>query len=331
MEWDAATDATVYGTAAPARFWVALEQNGPWGRAAATQSHLPADLGATLEQACASRGGRLSLIRTPGLHPDLAPQTHQVLVAWTGNDAAPAFLLGARVADPVHLLALDVDALARGDEVTVRRSLPDLGPTAPVLLVCTNGRRDVCCAVRGRPVALAGQAAHPGRVWECSHTGGHRFSPTGVVLPWGRTLARLGDDGVGLALAAADSGRLAAELLGPWHDRGSSALTPRQQAAESAVRALLGETDPTALTTSVPTAPATSIPTAPATSVPTAPATSVPTANDVDVTHRDGRGWRVRLSVVEGAARRNSCHDEPVAARTWHAEVTDRQPSSPLA
>ena len=57
--------------------------------------------------------------------------------------------------------------------------------------MCTNARRDVCCAVRGRPVALEAAAARPGQVWECSHTGGHRFAPTAVVLPHGQTWARL--------------------------------------------------------------------------------------------------------------------------------------------
>lgn len=302
VEWDAALDATVYGTAAPARFWVGLEQSGPWGRNAATQSHLPADLGAALDRACAQRGGRLSLLRQPGQHPDHPPCDHHVLVAWTGTRERPAYLLATSVADAATLLHLDLDALGCGDLDGVRASLPGLIDAAPTLLVCTNGRRDVCCAVRGRPMAIAGHAAYPGRVWECSHTGGHRFSPTGVLLPWGRTLARLTDESVSAALDASDDGRLARGLLGPGHDRGSSALSPRHQVAESAVRDLLSETDPSALST------------------------SQPDGADVVVTHTDGRTWRVTLSVVEGESRHNSCHEVAVPARTWHAEVTAQTP-----
>jgi hypothetical protein len=46
----------------------------------------------------------------------------------------------------------------------------------PIYLVCTHGRHDACCAVRGRPVAAALAAAYPERTWECSHIGGDRFA-----------------------------------------------------------------------------------------------------------------------------------------------------------
>ena len=302
VDWDAALDATVYGTAAPARFWVGLEQSGPWGRNAATESHLPVDVGTVLDRECAEHGGRLSLLRRPGQHPDQPRCEHTVLVAWTGTRARPAFLLSSSVADPAELLRLDLDALGRGNEAGVRASLPGAVTASPILLVCTNGRRDVCCAVRGRPIAIAGHAAYPGRVWECSHTGGHRFSPTGVLLPWGRTIARLTDESVSAALDASDAGCLARDLLGPWHDRGTSALPPRHQVAESAVRNLLGEDDPSAFTT------------------------SQPDGDDVVVTHADGRAWRVTLTITEGTARHNSCHDTAVPARTWQAELTELTP-----
>jgi hypothetical protein len=54
------------------------------------------------------------------------------------------------------------------------------------VLVCTHGRRDVCCGSLG--TGLAAQldpAALPDgvRPWRTSHTGGHRFAPTFIVLP----------------------------------------------------------------------------------------------------------------------------------------------------
>lgn len=303
VDWDAALDTTVYGTAAPARFWVALEQSGPWGHNAATESHLSVDVGTALERACAEHGGRLSLLRRPGQHPDQHRSGHTVLVAWTGTQERPAFLLGGSVADPAELLQLDLDALGRGDAARVQASVAGLVVAAPALLVCTNGRRDVCCAVRGRPIAIAGHAAYPGRVWECSHTGGHRFAPTGVLLPWGRTIARLTIDGVSAALDASDSGLLARDLLGPRHDRGASALTSRHQVAESAVRELIGEVEPSALATSQP---------------------GDDEDGDVEVTHADGRSWQVALTPTEGAPRHSSCHDTPVPARTWLTSITDQ-------
>lgn len=54
------------------------------------------------------------------------------------------------------------------------------------LLVCGHGRRDVCCGSSGTDLAmeLARGALPPGvRLHRTSHTGGHRFAPTFLVLP----------------------------------------------------------------------------------------------------------------------------------------------------
>lgn len=294
MEWDRATTETLYGTAAPARFWVAVEQNGPWGRTAATESYFPADVGEELTGVCRAAGGRLGLIRRPGEHADPRTGPRLCYLAYSGPQS---FLLVGRAETPEDLLRLPLEALAAGDRAAVRAALPRFRLSSPVLLVCTNGRHDVCCAIRGRPVALGGQDRFPGRVWECSHTGGHRFSPTGVLLPWGRTLGRLDGDSVGDVLESADRGEVPLRLLGPLHDRGGSAYPPPVQVGESAVRELVGETDLEALTARA-----------------TGPL-------EIQVSHRDGREWIIALSVVEGERRRNSCGEPEEAARTWTAVV----------
>ena len=53
----------------------------------------------------------------------------------------------------------------------------------PLALVCTHGVHDVCCAVKGRPVAEALAARWPEATWECSHLGGDRFAPNVLLLP----------------------------------------------------------------------------------------------------------------------------------------------------
>lgn len=233
-------DESAFGTAATARSWICLEQNGPFGQIAATQSHLDPDLGRTLDARAASAGGRLALIRRPGRHSDDGTPEHRehtVFVAWA--DLRLPWLLRGRTDDPRALLALDSAALAAGDLDAVVASAPDLRlvrQDVPVLLVCTNGRRDLCCAVRGRPVALGAAARRPGQVWETSHTGGHRFAPTAVLLPSGSTLGRLDRDLAVAALDGAAVGELPLELHGPRHDRGRSALAAPLQAAEAAAR-----------------------------------------------------------------------------------------------
>jgi hypothetical protein len=60
------------------------------------------------------------------------------------------------------------------------------------VLVCTHGRRDACCGTLGTRLALSlpglGAGVH---VWRTSHTGGHRFAPTALLLPEGTMWAYL--------------------------------------------------------------------------------------------------------------------------------------------
>jgi hypothetical protein len=294
---------SAYGTAAVARFFVALEQPGPWGRAAATQSHLPAAVGESLDRACSSRGGRLTLIRRPGRHADDAHEAgHTAYLAWAGADP---WLLATTVVDPAALLEVDLDALARGDRDAVVASCPDAEPAEPVLLVCTNGRRDVCCAVRGRPVALDAAELAPGRVWEASHTGGHRFAPTGVLLPHGLTLARLDARSAASVLEWAARDEAPVSLSGPRHDRGLSALPAPVQAAVAHVRHDEALTSLTALTASWDGA-----------------------SETVTVSHRDGRAWTVQVrreapATVDGAGLPESCGKAAIPVLEWRTRTLE--------
>ncbi|WP_195908262.1 sucrase ferredoxin [Nostocoides sp. HKS02] len=276
-------------------------------------------VGSSLSEACAARGGRLTLLRRPGRHADEHhPGGHAAYLAWAGVDP---WLLEVRLDDPATLLEVDLDALARGDRAAVTASLPGLAPAAPVLLVCTNGRRDVCCAVRGRPVALDAAALVPGRVWEASHTGGHRFAPTGVLLPHGATFARLAAPLCAEILAAAETGTLPAGVSGPRHDRGRSTLEPGAQAAEAHVRHVVDERSLTALTTALLSTDAIG-------------AAGLAGADgdggdggdhlhhgehvDFLVTHRDGRAWRVGCMQSSRGPLSESCGKAPVPVAVWH-------------
>ena len=295
---------SAFGTASEARFWVAVEQSGPWGRDAMTQSHLDAELGADLGAACQTAGGRLLLIRRPGLHADAHHRTSRRVLVATRLTGRPELLAGD-VPEAADLLRLPFDALANGDLDAVRTALPSLVPSPePALLVCTNARRDVCCAVRGRPVALQAAAERPGQVWECSHTGGHRFAPTAVLLPHGQTWARLSTELAVSALDAAARGQLPSELLGPVHDRGRSALTAPAQAAESFVRQQIGEVDLTALSTVAD------------------PDEGPPERVRSTVTHRDGRSWDVLATrTAAPGVRPDSCGKASVPSWQWDCSL----------
>jgi hypothetical protein len=306
VSWDRA-GTSAYGTAAVARFFVGLEQPGPWGRNALRESHLGAQLGEDLETRCAERGGRFVLLRRPGNHPDTGgPAT--VLIAHAGTATSGAWLLRAVLDEPGRLVDLDWDGLAQGDRTLVAASVPGATAAPPALLVCTNGRRDICCATRGRPVAAAAAALAPDRVWESSHTGGHRFAPTGVLLPWGQTYARLDDALAAAVLQSSLAGQTPLAALGPAHDRGRSTLPPAAQCAESAIRSRIGELDLAALTTEVPQVDAGG-----------ADGGDDGGDDEVLVRHRDGREWAVQVSRRStGDARPESCGKAAVPVFEYH-------------
>lgn len=277
-----------WGSATQASFFVALEQSGPWGREALTESHLDPGLGAALADAAARAGGRVLLIRRPGRHADIHEGPRRVYVA--GGLASAPWLLGGALSEPADLLGLPWGTLG-GSMVP---EVAGLTPTGPVLLVCTNAKRDRCCALRGRPIALA--LAEAGRaVWECSHTGGHRFAPTGVVLPLGQVVGRLTVPLGAAVLDAAASGRLAPQALGETHDRGMSHLEPRLAAAVSFVAASVPETDPHALRAEAG-------------------------SSAVVVRHRDGRQWSLAVTETSGEPLPDSCGKPPRPSRTWRVE-----------
>ncbi|MHC3451058.1 sucrase ferredoxin [Streptomyces prasinus] len=273
----------VAGTAATARTWLLLEQPGPWGPKALTSSHLDPALGRALEAAASGTGVRIALIRRPGRHADRrTPAERRVYAAHTvpGN----AWLHTATTTDPERLLGLDFAALGRGHGGTFATALggrPHEG--APLALVCTNGKRDRCCALLGRPLAAELAASGVEGVWEVTHLGGHRFSPTVLVLPHGYAYGRAEAHTVEEALRGAREERILVEGC-----RGSSAWERPGQAAELAVRAAVDEYAAGTLTV-VRTDGA-------------APCW------DVLVAHADGRRWHVE--VAQGSSlppRAESC------------------------
>ncbi|MGH3326450.1 MAG: sucrase ferredoxin [Streptomycetales bacterium] len=295
---------SLVGTAPVARTWLLLEQPGPWGRKALAESHLDRALGARLAAAAEQAGVRVLLIRRPGRHPDLhLPRPRQVYVAHTSPRASR--LTGLTVDDPKVLLDLDFPALARGvaprDGGTGARAAR--AEPEPLFLICTNARRDRCCALLGRPAASALAQRYGSRVWESTHLGGHRFAPTGLLLPYGLAYGRLSAESARMAVEASRAGRV--ELHGY---RGRSTWERPGQAAEIAVRRLTGVVALDALDVRT---------------IRTAGAGGY----HVEVTHVDGRSWRVQLRLRTGLdVRPESCDVHPTHPESY--VVTDLDPLS---
>ncbi|MFC0437947.1 sucrase ferredoxin [Kutzneria buriramensis] len=272
------------GTASVASAWLCVEQPGPWGSDALLDSHLDRGLATELSARSEGSGVRIVLIRRPGVHADHHhAQPRQVYLASTRPGAC--WLESTVLTDPKQLLDLDFAAAGAGLHVGLGTRIAD-----PVLLVCTNGRRDVCCAVQGRPLAGSLAAANPGRVWEATHTGGHRFAPTTVLLPTGYLHGRVSvADGQRLL----DSGDVL--LAG---NRGRSCWSGPGQVAELAVREQIGDHDPESLSVS--------------------PGGTV-------VTHSDGREWAVTVTEHPlPPARPTSCGKTPSVPSAFVADTVIR-------
>ncbi len=281
------------GTAAFARSWLAIEQPGPWGRDALAASHLDEGVSKELAALAAGTGVRIVLIRRPGSHPDRhRPVPRHVYLAHTAPGRT--WLERTTLTDPKQLLDLDFARAGAGDPGLLGTPVSD-----PLLLVCTNGRRDVCCALLGRPIAAELAAAHGERVWECTHIGGHRFAPTAVLLPTGYSYGRLTTEAATRLLAGGP------DLI---DCRGRSTWSPPGQVAQVAVRESAGITDLDALAVTTVEEP-------------------VEGGWLVTVAHRDGRTWRVTVTEREiSPGRAASCGAAPTPAISLTALSVSARP-----
>ena len=184
-----ADDEPILGTAPEDAEILLVESPGPWGRDALTDNRLPEAVRAHL----ASVDCKVFLLRRydgsagPGTRIFLARATE------AGYDVR-----GTVLDRPEDLLDLDLPAMPSYD--------------GPLWLVCTNGKRDRCCAELGRPVAGLLSQEWPEGTWETTHLGGHRFSGTLLALPSGLTLGRLDTSTALAACEAVERG----EVPVPW-------------------------------------------------------------------------------------------------------------------
>lgn len=209
-----------FATASTVTRWLLLEQPGPWGRDALSGSRLPPDVARDLHRRSVELGVRVILIRRPGRS---APNRRDCFLAYSGEDAP--WLSRVPLDDVRDVLALDLEPLANG-----RRGTGD--PVAqPIYVVCTHGRRDPCCAERGRPLARAVEAAVAERAWEASHIGGDRFAGNVVCFPHGVYYGRVAPHEAARVVRAHDDRRIDLDRY-----RGRSCYDFPTQAAEHFIR-----------------------------------------------------------------------------------------------
>jgi hypothetical protein len=175
----------LHASAVRYRRFLLVEVPGAWGSDALEDSRLGAGIARRLAVAADASDTRVVLIRRPGRHPPAGPDDHDKALAWAVADTTVGFerVRWGSWHDPADLLDIDLSPTA----------MLRAGTSGPqrLALVCTNGKRDQCCATRGRPVAAAIESASGWDTWECSHIGGHRFAATFLLLPYGDMFGQL--------------------------------------------------------------------------------------------------------------------------------------------
>lgn len=214
---------SLVATASTVSAFLLIEEPGPWGPEVLQCYRLPDAVRARCARWEREWGVRPLLMRRPGRTP---PGPRRI------------FVVNARHGWAETALVDELDAVADLDLSGVRSaSGVGLEPhPEPLLLVCTHGRHDACCAEQGRPLASALRAAYGDAVWECSHLGGDRFAANLLILPGGYCYGRLGPDAGVRVVADHLAGRL--DLA---HFRGRTTVPWVVQFAEQVVRERLGE------------------------------------------------------------------------------------------
>ncbi|HXV33497.1 MAG TPA: sucrase ferredoxin [Gaiellaceae bacterium] len=217
-----ANDEPLAATASRIDSWILLEYRGMWDRDVLGASLLSDRFKAHVrEQLQALAPSRLLFVKKPERRA-----TGRRHVYFGSSRVGEERLYGLEVDHLEDLVDFDfAAALAAGEP-------PGVPVTDPLLVVCTHGKRDRCCAKNGRPVYDAlRRETDSGHVWQSTHVGGDRFAGNVVVFPQALYYGRVEPEAAPGLLAAHAAGRIDLDRY-----RGRAAYTFPSQAAEHAVR-----------------------------------------------------------------------------------------------
>lgn len=214
----------VFGTAPErATAWLLVEQPGPW-----PSSGPPLGLAPEVVRVWKAAGD--AGVRCQWIRPAQQRWSSTATVFAVGVRPGGVWVERRRLDDLRELAELDIATLAEGRP-------PGFGAATDqrIVLVCTHGKRDVCCARLGRPFAVRLDRRLPGIVWETTHLGGHRFAATTVTLPDGVYHGGLTTADTERFVSAVQDDRVVLDRL-----RGRAGLPAPVQAADYYARLRLG-------------------------------------------------------------------------------------------
>lgn len=219
------------GSATPTTRFLLLESNEAWGEKALDESAIPEPVKKHIQSFVKSD----PMVKALLIHRPRSDPSKRLKFFMASADEQSQWLIEIKLQSYEALLEIDFDTVFANPE---KAGIPFR--QEPLLLVCTNGRRDLCCARLGVPVfnALAREEVESAglEVWQCTHLGGHRFAANVIVLPYGLLYGRVNLDNALQLLKSTQK----AEIFLP-NLRGRMAYPPPAQAADRHLRLITGE------------------------------------------------------------------------------------------
>jgi hypothetical protein len=208
-------------TASRADHWILLEYRRLWSTDVLPGSGLTEEVKAHLRrQLDALPRARLLFVKRPERRD---AEEIALFFGATGEHGGRLYGLELESYDDVR--RIDMAAALTG-------GAPAGEPVERLLVVCTHGKRDRCCALHGRPLYEAlRRSGHAESVWQSTHVGGDRFAGNLVALPDGLYFGRVGPRDAAAVVDELAAGRIPLERY-----RGRSAYGFPVQAAERRVR-----------------------------------------------------------------------------------------------
>ncbi len=215
-------DEPVLGSAPETKDWLLLEYPEPFGNKALNESSIPEAVKAHLnEYLDGVPFSRLLLIKNKDSKTSTARTLYSIDT--TGHTPKTYRHTFEKYED---LLTLDL------------ANLPAEESGEKFLLVCTNGKRDKCCAKYGLAVYQEIERGGGIPVWETSHLGQHRLGPNALAFPHGIYYGRLTPDRAAGFVENILNDQISLDFL-----RGRASYTKPEQAAEGLLREKLNNTD----------------------------------------------------------------------------------------
>lgn len=216
-------DSPMPGTAEVVDVWIMLEQRASWPAQAVGPDGLPVALFGWLARQMDALAGLGLRARGQLIRQETREAGGRRLLLGYGGGLFQLPLLA-----DAQLAQLDLAGLVQALQ---NNALPPIAAqrlTQPQYFVCTNGRRDQCCARLGLPVYRRLRALVGSRAWRTTHVGGHRFATNVLTLGTGLVYGRVQVADCDAVVNATEAGEVAFAWL-----RGRSSYPKHVQAAEA--------------------------------------------------------------------------------------------------